>query len=440
MRTASRGSYTPQQAQQAQQAAAQHQQQQPQPQPQPNQESQMNQHYQRKPTDRNLSKRVIETIPEAHMYQELQEAERRLDATISRKRLDLQDSLNRSIKKTQTLRVFISNTCQDQPWQTNQQLDETSFDFDTGAIPQWNLRIEGRLVDQMAADDPARPRFSSFFTSIIVELEQTEEPIEGGNIIEWHEPRQPPNAAVAAAANIEFDVFDVKRKGDQNLKAKIMLQLKEYPDKFKLSPPLAKMLALDEETKPGVVIALWQYIKFHKLQDSDEKRSIRCDAAFKELFGLETVTFPQLMELLNKHLMQREPITIDYEIRVDQENTMGDAIYDFEIEVDDPVRAEMAKVLENWYSNQDEIMQIDEQIALTVESLNSSRMKRDFFQSMADNPVDFINKWTESQSRDLRLISSVRGFNEEEVRKSSFYDDDLLGQSVELFLAQNRQK
>lgn len=394
-----------------------------------NQYPSIDRYYNKKPTDRNLPDRILSIIPEAKLYKELQEAEKRLDAIISRKKLDLQDTFSRSIKKTELLRVFISNTATEQPWQVAPSLDATSFDFNTDTEPSWNLRIEGRLVDDVPADDTTRRRFSTFFTSIIVEFESEDgDVLPDGDLVEWHEP--PPNLG----QNVEFDVLDIRRKGDRNLRAKITMQLKEFPDKFKLSSPLSKLLALEEDTKPNVIVALWQYIKFHKLQDIDEKRLIRCDSGLKSLFGTDTVYFPQVINLITPHLLPREPIKLEYVIRVDRESTMGEVAYDIEVEVGDPIRNKMAEILENWYSNQTAIMEIDEQIALTVESLSTSRLKREFFRQMAENPSEFINNWVASQARDLKIIASDKRFNEEEVRKSSFYSDELLDQTIHYFL------
>ncbi|CAN6673711.1 transcription regulatory protein Snf12p [Trichomonascus vanleenenianus] len=389
----------------------------------------LSQHFHKKPTSRTLPERVGEIIPEAKLYKDLEQAERRLDATISRKRLDLQDSLARSIKKTDTLRVFISNTAIEQPWQSEAKLDSNAFDFDTGMLPSWNLRIEGRLVNDEPADSATRRKFSTFFTSIIVELETSDDvpaPPEG-NIIEWHESQN-------MGPSVEFDALDIRRKGDRNVNARITMQLKEYPNRYRLSDGLSKLLAIDEDTKPGVVVALWQYIKFHKLQDNEEKRIIRCDQAMREVFGKDTITFPQIMELISHHLNPREPIVVDYTVRVDQESTMGETAFDITIEVDDPVRVELGKVLENWYSNQKDIFELDDQIAMTVEALNSSRLKRDFYAQLAENPAEFIPKWVASQARDLKVITSDKGFDEEEVRRSEFYNDELLGQSIHYFL------
>lgn len=48
--------------------------------------------------DRNLPKRIESYIPEAKLYTELQELEKKVDAAISRKRLEVQESLGKPVK------------------------------------------------------------------------------------------------------------------------------------------------------------------------------------------------------------------------------------------------------------------------------------------------------------------------------------------------------
>lgn len=378
--------------------------------------------------DRTLPKKFDAVLPESHLYRDLTEAERRIDATLNRKRLDLQDTIARSLKKTETLRIFVSNTVTDQPWQAVSGMDvDNSFDFDMGSSGSWTLRIEGRLVDDEPAESPTRRKFSSFFTGITVEFETTDDGMESA---EWHETGE--NQA-------SFDVLDVRRRGDRPVKVKISLQLKEYPSKLQLSPQLQQVLAIQQETKPGIVLALWQYIRFHKLQDLEEKRVVRCDRALKHLFGVDKFLFPQLLPLLEPHLLPPRPIVIEYMIQVDRESNVGENVYDVEIEMDDPTRQEINTVLDNWHSNEADVRALDIDIAQTLQALNTDFLKHSFFESMSTEPSETIKQWLDSQASDLRLISSDRGFNEEEVRDSSFYTEEILNQSVHLFLSNNRR-
>jgi len=52
----------------------------------------------RKPTDKTIPESVEEVVSNVRMYRELRDMERRYDAAVMRKRLDLQDAANRNVK------------------------------------------------------------------------------------------------------------------------------------------------------------------------------------------------------------------------------------------------------------------------------------------------------------------------------------------------------
>lgn len=403
----------------------------------------------RKPTDHKLTSQVLERIPEASLFTELQDVEARLDALINRKRFDLQDVIGRSMRKNKTLRLFVSSSVYHQPWQ------ETQSDFmdDAGlgsgelgdTTPTWNLRIEGRLTDE---EPSSRRMFSSMITSIIVELSQdgqlhNGDPLLESNgalpgqpggppeVVEWHELGSQPSDS---EEKIEFDGLDIRRRGDRPVRAKIMLQLKEYPDKFKLAPPLSNILGVSEESKPGVVVSLWQYIRFHKLQDVDEKRLIKCDQALRDLFQRDTVTFPQLVELIGPKLMPREPIIINYTIDTDRDLRNRDVVFDVPIQVDDARRQNLLDMLNSWHTDAATLRRLDDSIVEDVQALNLLADQQKFYKELAEDPGKFLEQWVASQARDLKVIYSDRAFDEEAVRHSSFYNDDILRESIHLFL------
>jgi SWI/SNF-related matrix-associated actin-dependent regulator of chromatin subfamily D len=72
---------------------------------------------------------------ETELFAQMIDFEARLDATISRKTLDIQDQLQKPQRKSlRTLRIFMSNSCQ-----TNL-LDQTNSH-------NWTFAIQGRLLD-----------------------------------------------------------------------------------------------------------------------------------------------------------------------------------------------------------------------------------------------------------------------------------------------------
>ena len=52
----------------------------------------------KKPTDKTIPESLEKLVPNVRLYRELRDVERRYDATIMRKRLDIQDAVNRNIK------------------------------------------------------------------------------------------------------------------------------------------------------------------------------------------------------------------------------------------------------------------------------------------------------------------------------------------------------
>jgi len=199
------------------------------------------------------------------------------------------------------LRIFVSNTAKDQPWQVSDRpLDENAFDFDTGQIPTFRVKIEGRLLDDEEGDaaelDPdsdlgltPRPenvpllqkrKFSHFFKSIVIELDRSRELHPEGNTIEWRKQSpatQPATSALGLNGPAEFDGFEFERKGDDNIFCTIKLIRDESPDRFRLSPALADLLDTKEDTRAGIVMKIWEYVRAHGLQDPDEKRTINCN-------------------------------------------------------------------------------------------------------------------------------------------------------------------
>lgn len=263
-----------------------------------------------KPTDKNLPEGVEDLVPTAKAYRDLREMERRYDAAIMRKRLDIQDAVNRNVKNARTMRIFVSNTAKDQPWQVvDRPLDENAFDFDTGQIPMFRVKIEGKLLDdeedlkaEMNPDSdlglegderlekavPGNPKrkFSHFFKSIVIELDRPKDLHPDGNTIEWRKKipnQQPATAALGQDGPQEFDGFEFERKGDENINCTIKLTRDENPDRFKLSPPLANLLDTKEDTRAGLVMKIWEYVREHNLQDPEDRRKVICNQPMKDV-------------------------------------------------------------------------------------------------------------------------------------------------------------
>lgn len=85
-------------------------------------------------------------------YKELRDIERKLDYAMMRKRLEIGDSIHRLNKRHKTMRIWISNTAENQPWQ-DREMEADAFDFTTGVDGVYRVKIEGRLLDD-DSDEP----------------------------------------------------------------------------------------------------------------------------------------------------------------------------------------------------------------------------------------------------------------------------------------------
>lgn len=157
------------------------------------------------------------------------------------------------MKQKRKLRIFISNTFY--PAREVEVADDVGGGG--GGVASWELRVEGRLLDDATKSDPnkVKRKFSSFFKSLVIELDKD---LYGpdNHLVEWHR----------TATTQETDGFQVKRPGDRNVRCTILLLLDYQPLQFRLDSRLARLLGIHTQTRPMVISALWQYIKTHKLQ------------------------------------------------------------------------------------------------------------------------------------------------------------------------------
>ncbi|XP_039602716.1 SWI/SNF-related matrix-associated actin-dependent regulator of chromatin subfamily D member 1 [Polypterus senegalus] len=363
-----------------------------------------NQHAKKKKmADKILPQRIRELVPESQAYMDLLAFERKLDQTIMRKRLDIQEALKRPIKQKRKLRIFISNTFN--PAKPDAEDGE-------GTVASWELRVEGRLLEDTAVSKydatKQKRKFSSFFKSLVIELDKD---LYGpdNHLVEWHR----------TATTQETDGFQVKRPGDVSVRCTVLLMLDYQPPQFKLDPRLARMLGIHTQTRPVIIQALWQYVKTHKLQDPHEREFINCDKYLHQIFETQRMKFSEIPQRLHALLMPPEPIIINHVISVDPNDQKKTACYDIDVEVDDTLKTQMNSFLLSTASQQ-EIAALDNKIHETIETINQLKTQREFMLSFARDPQGFINDWLQSQCRDLKTMTDIVG-NPEEERRAEFY-------------------
>lgn len=251
----------------------------------------------KKPTDRDLPDEISEAIvgDGVERYKKLREVERRLDAIMMRKRLDISDNLQRRYTRREgILRVWVSNSAEGQPWQVMEEGAENEDGmFELGDNQAtFRVKIEGRLLDDPEEDeakepsDAHRPRLSHFFKGINIEFDRDAnlQP-DGYSQIEWRKPQatsQNPSID-QSSPEFSFDTLEFTRKSDENINVTINLTRDEKNERFKLSPELAEILDTEEEDRAGAVQGIWEYCRAMGLQEDEDKRKIICDEPLRRV-------------------------------------------------------------------------------------------------------------------------------------------------------------
>ncbi|XP_065885316.1 SWI/SNF-related matrix-associated actin-dependent regulator of chromatin subfamily D member 1-like isoform X2 [Dysidea avara] len=357
-----------------------------------------------------LSQRVRDMVPESQAYMDLLSFEKRLDSTIMRKKLEIQEAMKRPLKQRRKLRIFISHQFLD----ADSESEET-----TRLIPHWELRIEGRLLNEAGErpDTKAKLKFTSFFKSVIIELDKDMYGPDN-HLIEWQRTR----------STVENDGFQIVRPGEDSVKSTILLSLFYQPSQYKLSSRLARLLGVHTATRPTILQAMWQYIKTNQLQDANEREYINCDKYFEQLFEVPRMKFTEIPRRLQPLLLPPDPIVIQHNINKDAPDRSRTACYDVEVDIDDPVKPQMLSFMMS-SSNQQDIASLDTKIHETVEQINSIRIQREFFLGFSDNPQKFINDWMASQNRDLKVMTNKMG-NPEAEKRAEYYDQHWTKEAV----------
>ena len=245
-------------------------------------------------------------------YKKLRDIERRLDATMMHKRLDLTDPYRQRTEVEGTLRLWISNTAEGQPWQLIEEGgsglgDDGNFDFADNSQATYKVKIEGRLLeDPFEAERPsengdsseksqdpklkttmARPRFSDFFQAIRIDFDRAPslQP-DGFSSIEWKRPGVDPVTKArrqTGTPEASFDTLEFSRKGDEELNITINLFREYSPPRYKLSEPLADLLDVTEADLASTIAGVWDYVRANNLQEDDEHRQFSCDDRLKSV-------------------------------------------------------------------------------------------------------------------------------------------------------------
>ena len=385
--------------------------------------------------DKSLPTSINENYTEmSKLYVQLLEKEKKIDFRLIKKQLDIQEASFKLYKLKRILRIYLSS------FYSAEEVPSITVS-DLSAIPTnevssffWTLRIDGRLLEFQQQVKSQIRKFSTFIKSIHVELDPTKYPNDG--FIEWNKVHLSP----------ESDGFEIKRKysttssitGPIEIPIKVLIQLDTgLTQKYKLSSQLSTILNRQNETKPQIIMGLWQYIKLHKLQNHEDRRIVNCDETLQRVFNQEKINFSALPELIIPHLGPLDPIELNYTIFLfpNQSTHIDEGPFiDIEVDIEDFAKPKLPTLLTSLATTK-EISLLEHKINELLFSIHKSSYKSEFMQKFVKDPVAFINNWVVSQARYLDDIVGGSESVPEEMKMSEFFNQPWAADMISHYLA-----
>lgn len=350
------------------------------------------------------------------IYHKLVELEREMDYKISRKQTQIADAAFKVAKVKRTLKIFVSHTTNNQRAETGDTEMETG-----GEPPSWTVRIEGR-VDHPGRASRASPKsFLHYIKSLVAQLgsASSTEAITA-DTVEW----------VKGPTTLEgSDGFEIKRRGGTDVPIKIVIKLDDQPERYRSSAELSRIV-LDKElvTKPAAVLAIWQYVKTHKLQESDEKKMVRCDETLRDLFEATTISFTDIPKKLEPHLLPAEPLVLEYMVTMER---AGGVVWEFDVDVDDPgkVRPTAANIV----AQQREIGLLEHRIHEVGNALKAAAIHERILRYLAQDPLGCIRRLMDAQCADQLVATGEPPITVDDLFRSANFDTEEVEKAIALF-------
>lgn len=389
--------------------------------------------------------------------------ERQIDEKIMKKQNEIAASSFRSNKIRRNMKIYVSNTVSFSEGvgeqsslsglssltsignASNENLTSLSTEQQSSMGGCLILRIEGK-IDQTGLSPPPTnlntnssiKKFTYYLKSLVVEFEGEDQ------VIEW---KKFSGENQSQSQTVNSDGFEIKKRISSNLDSnpnsnfeipcKIHLQFDFSPERFRLSSSFSNLLNLKLATRPAIVVALWQYIKLHKLQESDEKKIINNDSALQELFKVNRMSFSDIPLLIEPHLLPPEPLTISYTIKSKQELNVLEQVFEVEIDLDDPKSSNSSRTTFLPSNIFRDLNFYEGRLKELIEALHSSKTNQKLLKSFSENPIETAQKILKNYSKDYETVVGDLPFTLDELKSSEFYESEQVTDAVTDFLALN---
>eukprot|EP00457_Paulinella_chromatophora_P006260 gb/GEZN01006278.1/.p1 GENE.gb/GEZN01006278.1/~~gb/GEZN01006278.1/.p1 ORF type:complete len:429 (+),score=29.41 gb/GEZN01006278.1/:40-1326(+) len=374
-------------------------------------------------TERELPNLLDVWIPESRIYTQMLNFERRIDASIVERQINLTTAPRRTNK---ILRLYLST--------------EVDPCIEGGEPSNWTLRIQGQLMEP---EEPPGSRLSSQFVA--------SDFVEKLNV-HLDPAIYPPSLSVGtwskAHSPATCDGWLFKRTGQQSCQAKISVYLANYPAQFKLSKKLSALLELKQASKANIFKALYAMIERARLRVPGRITTIRPNEELAEIIGLGEIDLTDIPSKLTSHLLPPDPVVIDFLCRVsDSEEDLEDSaggleVYD--IPVDFPDRSVEMNPMSHTQDGQ--VDELEKKIATLTKELHKIRQKRDLLRSFCEAPIGTMETLIIAQAADVRGyrrrdhdMTFNPSLDQEHLRRADQFQSDWMPDAVDRYLEDRRQ-
>ena len=382
-----------------------------------------------------FQEKVVASIPASAVFTQLQEFERRVDATLARKKAEVNEALKSAPRDPRTVRIYVYNT-----WKEANPAE--------GEDASWTLHVQGRvLAPHECADGTAggdydpetEPKFSEFVRSVEIRLDPASAPPpaadgaapaeESDEPIRWESDKAPADAK-------PVDGFEVKRVGNTDRKAKILIAVKHKPERYKPKPELSRLLGLDLETRPRLIAALWQYCRLNDLLDKEDATLVALDDRLRSLFykgsngEKQSAKFVDLCEMMCAGCLDpAPPVELDYVVRTrGRKNPTHPDCYDLLGDV--PGGDKAPHIFVEGIGRDAEIAALDAKIQAGIKKIEKHLQRRSYFLGFSHSPVDFINTVVAQQARDIAIVRNDGRKRRLAERRTEFYNKPWVDEAV----------
>lgn len=303
-----------------------------------------------------------------------------------------------------------------------QELNNTKVDI-TNNDTFWVLRIHGKLQEVLKSQPGGYYRkFSHCFNKIQIKFLENDD--NSYQDIEWTKQNN----------NADSDGFEIKRPSTtvKEIKIRIIFTLNPPLQEYKVNDELAKIIGINQDTRPRILNYLWQYIKINSLQDKENTNIILLNKDLQRLFRCDKMEFSYLTAKLSDFIKAPEPIIVDYIIKPVDDWIQNEKIFDLVVSMDNPHFLDISNFLSNtenesvlfpkfmFFSKNEQktdknvhnksekfyakISDIDREITDLLDKLKKHKYKYDYYDAYSKDPIKFINNFKIQQNSLLKIM------------------------------------